>query len=762
MKVAKQQLIVTSIFVGLLLIAVVYNQFGYFRTVEEVTASIGSDKKLEATLKAYSHELKSAASPKELEKVIKSINEEFKVLGGEKKGDISQTFDSLKKFTKANVERINGPTHLADKKQLMEGLVNAYRKEIPDGPISLRAAYLNFLFDVQQSLLSSSIEVEEVAVQRMKERLAALKFVVDRSGDPAVKARFSYFEDSFASLEKKVNEYKSWSSSKSQSISDLEKRIPKLAISISAEKELQSEDMRGSFILSSLLILFGVVLCGLAMFLSYKFGKIRFEARKSGFLNFIASFGGERSKEEEKENLKILQSDPDWGEVVSETVKSESKFINTYQTLISVPQSMKIPLGFFSRDGVLEFQNIELEQLMGVKVGDSLKKFLDKGKIYSREGEPEAVLSMIENSFASPKTDVFELAVSWEGKSLQYELLSFPVTRGPLAGGKVFLFREIRNELVRIENSVKEQIEVLRAAVSSVVRGQPINTAIAEHSGEEVRTCLGELDSMVQFLGEQEMRRKAERDGMLDQIEKQNEILQRLSQSMLETKNSREQAKILVTKICESDENWYEEVRTIEREMERWLALRDRLETELGRYADVVERAKSFEKSLAKSVSGLSGFVANYQSKMNDLNEHYEKMRIHAANMSFVSDPKLREVASFGRAYVEEMSKFISIAEAIGGHIQLFLEQHPANGPASTLSAYAFDAEALESFDTEEAKIGNFVKRWSTAGQDLLKQEENAKKVLSEMETQLATMLQLGETSLVINNQTKGNLSRFI
>jgi len=762
MKVAKQQLLISSIFVGLLLGAIVYSQFGYFRTVEEVTSKAGTDKKLENTLRAFSNELKLASSPKDLEKVIKNVDEEFKVLGGDRKGDAFQAFESFRKHAKASVDLINGPSHLADKKVLMEGLVNAYRKEIPDGPIALRAAYLNFLFDVQQSLLSTSIEVEEVSIQKMKERLSSLKSIVDRSGESALKARLGVFEDAFSSLERRVSEYRIWSQSKSQSTAELEKRIPKLAISIGAETELQNEDMRSTFLLASLLVLFSAVLCGLAMFLSYKFGKIRFEARKSGFLNFIATFGNERLKDEDIENLKILQMDPDWGEVVKEALRSEGKFINTYQTLISVPQSMKIPLGFFSRDGVLDFQNSELEQLMATKAGDSLKKFLDKNKIYSREGDPEAVVAMIENSFASPKTDVFEIAVSWEGKSLQYELLSFPVTRGPLAGGKVFLFREIRNELVRIENSVREQIEVLRSAISNVVRGQPINPALAEQSGPEVRTCLGELDSMVQFLSEQELRRRAERDGMLDQIEKQSEVLQRLSKSMLETKNSREEAKRLMSEICESDENWYEEVRTIEREMERWLALRERLETELGRYADVVERAKAFEKSLAKSVSGLANFVGNYQSKMNDLNEHYEQMRIHASNMSFVSDPKLREIASFGRAYVEEMNKFISIAEAIGGHIQLFLEQHPASGPASTLSAYSFDAEALESFDSEEAKIGNFVKRWSSAGQELLKQEENAKKVLSEMESQLATMLQLGETSLVINNQTKGNLARFL
>ena len=762
MKRAKIQLLVALIALGSLLVINLIAHYGYFQAVESSSGIAPSKSKNLAQLQELTNQLKNVSDEESAKKVIKfGENQIIAASSGAHAEKFRSAFAPVLKTFSEKPKDTDAKQSLALKRDLMEGMVNAYRKEIPNGPIALRASYLNILFDVQNSLVNESDEAELVFLRKVKERMQGLKAFVEKSGDQALLVRVNSLDSIFLSYEKNFEALQKWKKDKSAVLAKTEKNLPQLSEEILGKRDGQLEDSRRFFLYSSMISLIVSALALAAVFLFYKVGKLKYEASVADFSRFLSRFGQERVAQDEKRLVESLSRDPNWESIVASVLEAENKFIASFQTLIAIPQSMSTPYLVFSREGLLQHSSDSALSLFSVSGKSySLDNFLASGLLSSREGETEAVVHMIQNSFASPKVDTFELCLMQDGIKVPYELLSYPIVRGPLAGGKVFLFREIRNEMRRIEASVKGQLMVVREAIYNIHHGKNLNLE-KENCGDEVLAALENLEAMKLHLDEQSLRRATERDALLDQVRRQKEILERLGAGMSEVRSIQTQALNIVSEIHEQDENWHDEVRVLERDMERWALLREKLEVELGRYAETMRKAKFYEEDLRSATAQIESFLGDFEAILSELNQFGDRAKLHAVNMSFASDPKQREIAANARAYAFEMGKFVSLASEVGQKLRKFLREHPGNSLVPILDSSDFDEVALDSFEQEEGRLNGFVKRWSSNGDELLERGEQALQLLKNTDKTVATLSQLGETSLVINGQTEGNVSRW-
>jgi hypothetical protein len=764
MKRAKKQLLICLFALAGLITANLVSHYGYFLSVETNSVSTGSDARILQQLQTLLAQLKNADEGDSAKKLVQlGESQMLPASSADAAQKYRQAFEPVLKVFSAKPRESSPRGLMRDKRDLMEGLVNAYRKEIPNGPIALRAAYLNILFDIQNSLVNEADEVEQIFLRRVKDRFAGLKDLGAKSGEAALNVRINGLDSIFQSYEKNFEALVKWKKDKAAVLAKTEKTFSALSGELRGNQDGRLEDTRRFFLYSSLFSLLIALLAVAGVCVFYKVSKLRHEARVGDFSRFLGTFGRERESAEEKQLAAGLAQDPNWDTVVASVLETEAKFIATYQTLISIPQSMLTPFLVFSRDGAIQHSNEAAQKIFqgNGKPFANLDQLLISGILSSREGNPEAVNHMIQNSFDSPKDDTFELFLKLDGANAPFELLSYPIVRGPLAGGKVYLFREIRNEILRVEQAVKVQLARVQETIHKISRNLPVEIKTLADDAEEVRLTLASLDSMKSHLEEQELRRKSEKEALMDQIQRQREILDRLSDHVLQVRGAQEKALGLVNGIHAQDENWHDEVRTLERDLEAWALLREKLEVELGRYAETMRKAKFYEEDLRSSTEKMESFLSGFQENLDELRSYADKARIHAVNMGFVSDPQQREVAASARAYAHEMAKFVDTATETAANLHLFVAQHPGSSLAPILSSAEFDAAALASFEKEEDRLSSFVKRWSDAGEGLLAEGTQALGILQESDKVIATISQLGETSRVINEQAEGNISRW-
>ena len=232
--------------------------YGQFKAVERSGLGQGTEKRALETLKFLHSSLRDSEKPEDAKARMKAF--ETLAANGPDSGAVEKIRraygPALANF--ASKPREAEPRYqMGKKRELMEALVNAYRKEIPNGDIRLRAAYLNILFDTQASLLNEDDTAEEVFARRNKERFASLK-TMTASGDAALQARVANLESIFQAFEKGLEQSMKWKEQKTETFAAVEKSLPKLARDMHGSKDEDLEEYRRSF-------LYGCVFAALAV-----------------------------------------------------------------------------------------------------------------------------------------------------------------------------------------------------------------------------------------------------------------------------------------------------------------------------------------------------------------------------------------------------------------------------------------------------------------------------------------------------------------
>jgi hypothetical protein len=736
---------------------------GYFRSVEVSSANGKSEKKLLAQLHVFHDQLKSTESPEQAKTALKNLE----ISGGF--GPESEALREVKKVYGPVISLFGSkpreaePRHLlAKKKELLDLLVNSYRKEIPHGDIRVRASYLNLLFDLQNSLLNDNDETELVFLKRNHERLEGLKSLATGGAD-GLPDRIAAVEQGYASYERSFEEATKWRNNKSETLLKLEHELPALTKRLISTDEAGLDDTRRSFLYVGCITAAIVFFSFLALLIGHKLLRLRAELKAEEFIRYLRGFGAEHLDSQTERAIASLKEDAGWAPILAEAQRAEQDFVQHYQTLLAVPRTLQAPYLVFGKDKVLKLWNDSASRLFGLNAGKiyGLPDVLTADVVRSREGEHAAVVELLNSSHAGLGNEKVELSVRQGSDWVPFELQTNPITSGPLTGGRIYLWREIRSESERLEKAVAFQLSRARELVRKVAASGDAEVSPAPGDSEAVKDILVELDNMRRRLGEKELLWKTESQALADQVVRQQEILQRLGEELGGARGDYAEVLQLVRSAKSADEHWHDEVCVVERDLERWTANRKRLLSELKQQSVTLEKAKTFEEQLRISTNAVKKALESFEADLEELRQFAETARVHAVNVSLVRDPGYWEFASRSRAFAQDLVQFTDRAGLLAGKVQDFLSGHPGGALAAHLSGGGVDAVVLDSLVEEQEKIAASLKRWRENGEAALQTAEKALALLQDAEKKNALATQLGETSLLINEQAQGNLGRW-
>lgn len=762
MKATRSYLMVICLVAAGLCLANLMSLSGFFRTLERTEGAGGSEKQMLGQLNQLHEQIKGTEDPAVVKRQMRSFeNAIASGVNRDRLDEFRKEFAPLVAVYAGKPREAESRFLLIKKRELMESLVNAYRKEIPNGKIPVRAAYLNILFDTQNSLLNESDETEQVYLKRNKERFAGLRPLV--GADQALGFRVDGLEGIFQSYEKGLDQAIRWRQQKNEALAKAEKAIPKLSRGLQGANDGQMEDLRRYFLYCCIIGLVAAIAAYAIFYISHKMLKLKFYNRTDSFLRILREFGRDHEDAGHEREVKILREDPDWATLTEGMIEAEAQFITKYQTLLAVPKALSTPYVVIGKNRILKQWNKSAEELFGIqdKSEPGLDHLITDGKVAPRAGDKAAFVDLVRASFVSLEDDAFDMLVKKGNAWHPYELLSYPIMHGPLAGGRVYIFREIRKESERIDRAVANQLSKIRVYVQKLCQGMAGEITQDAGDAPEVREALNDLETLKRKNDEREILWKSETGAVLDQVERQKEILQRLTSEVGEIRDAHRKALEIVSNVHGGDEDWHQEVCTMQSEMSRWKAIRGGLEADLGRQAEVLSKAKAYEQEVRLSAEEMDAFLSGYEGILAELVVFTEEAKIHAVNMGFVKDPAGREFAARSRAFAHEIGRFVDQASRLSTKVRSFLNGHPSTALASHLAGTDLDPRALESLHQEEERLDAYIQRWKETGEEIVSGGEEALGLLREADKKSALLTQLGETSILINEQARGNLERW-
>ncbi len=747
-----------------LCLALLFTLAEYFQSMEIINGARVSERQLLSQLKLFHERLKSAESPEEAKAALLMI-EGIAGLAKDSDGarELHAAFAPVLAAFAAKPREAEPRYQLAKKRELMETLVNAYRKEIPNGDIRVRASYLNILFDTQSSLLGETEEAERIYVKRSRERFDGLKAIVVGSSDETLPARLASVDSIFQSHERAVQQAMKWHQEKREALAKEEKALPQIASRIYSGEDSSSQDTRSTFLHICFVSLLIAVASFLCLYFSFKMLSIRSAQKMDSLLAYLRIFGSESGDSAIASSLEALRKDPDWAPLLAEVQRTEETFLRSCHNLLAVPRSMSSPFGVVGKDRAFHYWNDSAGALFGLTEGKDwgISDVLRADLVRAREGDTEILLEAVRHAFGNLGEDRFELLIQQNGEWQPFEFSMCPISTGVLAGGKVFFWREIRSEAERLNNSVSIQLQRIRDLVLKVTHQYAVDLSPIEGDVPAVIAMIGDLQVMKRKIDERELLWKSEIQALIDQETRQQEVLGRLSEELGQIRAGQGEAMELMRRNHGGEADWHDEVCVLERDLERWVANRQRLLGDLKQQAAVLDKVSKFEEQLRIATSAVNEDLETYQSEIAELRQFAEAARVHSVNLSFVRDPGYWEYASRTRAFAHELARFTEKADHLGEKVRSFLAAHPGGALAAHLNGPGLDDSVVNGIREEQERTYTFLRRWRESGEALLTGGEKALELLGEAEKKSAVVTQLGETSLLINQQARGNLERW-
>lgn len=761
MKASRVYLTMVAASLAAMTLVLLVSLSGYFRAVERADTGSHPGGRLLAELENFHQQLKNIDDPEAAKRALKLFESRL--------GSDSEALEQAKRAFNPVLSQIASKPKEAEtryalikKRELMEALLNAYRKDVIAKNFPLCMAYLAVLYDTQNSLLNESSEAEEVFIKRSRERINGFKPIAAETRDPAASARVAGIEAIFASLERGFDLASRWRDQRNEVLAKAEKALPKVAKEVRASGDDNSADIRRSFLYTAILSALVFLAALAALFIGHKLMKHRFEARSEALARYLREFGNEKMDPAINQATALLSSDPDWSSVLESVKDAETGFARTYQTLLSVPKSMQLPYIVFTRDRLAIHRNEAAGVLFSLPGNDAaLDEIICDSHIGCRDGEAQTVIETIRNSFSTPKADSYELLVKRGTEWVPMELLSYPVSHGPIAGGRVFLFREIRSEVERIDRALGVQLERLRDFVHKITHFYPVEVMAGESDSAPLREALVDLGAMKMKLDERETLWKSEAGALVDQIERQKQVLERLGKEISGLRAANNELTAIVGAIHGTDENWHDEVNVMERDLTRWEENRQRINADLTQYKSVMGKIRAYEESLRQAVSGIGATLKDFEKGLVELRSQSEEAKVQAVNLSFTEDPALRDYSARARSHALILARYADAVEELLGSVREFVTKHPGGALYPLLESVDMDPAVIDALREEQEHVHKFLKRWQGSGAQSVQGGQKALKLLQDLARQSQTAHQLGETSLLINEQAKSNIERW-
>jgi hypothetical protein len=315
--------------------------------------------------------------------------------------------------------------------------------------------------------------------------------------------------------------------------------------------------------------------------------------------------------------------------------------------------------------------------------------------------------------------------------------------------------------MARLDRAVIAQTERLRDLVHKLTHDYEADFTVREGDTPAMKAMLGDLSLLKGQLDERTHLWKSEAQAVMDQISRQQEILSRFGEELVAVRQEQSSALDLVRSIQGGEEHFHEEVCVMERDLERWTTGRRRLLRDLENQAATLDRARRFEEQLRRATDEMTTQLGLFETEINMLRSFSETAKVHSVNISLSRDTAEWEFASKARAFAESLSQFVAKAESIASSVRAFMKAHPGGAFAAHLNGAGLDEELLSGLSEEQESLSATLKRWRQSGEQLLSGGEKALLLLQDAEKKGAVLSQLGETSLLINQQAKGNLERW-
>lgn len=761
MKATKSNGLIYWIVFSSLCFVIFFTLSGFFRAAENSSSSPLSEGRALSQLKQLHENFKQSEAPEEAKRYLKGFETGLGLANESNEMEkVKVVFNPLVAHLGTKPKETDNRFLLEKKKDLMENLVNAYRKEIPNGDIRVRAAYLNILFDLQASLLNESDEAETVFIKRNHERFGALKVLASTSRDAGQPVRVANLESIFAVYEKAFAALSDWRAKKSEILTSVDKALPSLSKQIRAGDNQAVSDTRRSFLYTAIISLLVMLAAFVTLLMGQKFSRLRYESLSDAVGIVLKEFAQEGNHDQRA--LTILQSDEDWSKLLNQILETESVFNSNFQALLSVPKSMKIPYLVFSKDKELVHSN------------DSARRFFEwsEGKVYFdelirgaeigvRDGDTSKAIENISKSFSGAKQEVYEVMMNEAGQWVPVELMFFPITNGYLVGGKILLMRLIPNEAARIEKSVTSQVSKIRNYVQKLSKHEAIDIQVSEHDILPIRETVMDLQNLKMSIEERQHLWKSEAAALTDQVTRQKDILVRMTGEISTMNADYAELISLVKTIRGSDEVWHNEVCGIEKDLSKWMENRQRLSSDLIAHSGVLNRAREIETQIRDTASGMKKAIQGFQEEMEQLKNYYQEVKIYSVNLSFTEDPKQKEFAAKARAFASNVGHYTEVMEKIMQGLSGFVNKHPGGSLFPHLDSAEIPPAVMDSLKDEQMRWSNFLQRWKQSSQEILARESQAIDILYEVDKKSNVAMQLGETSIVINDQAKNNLGRW-
>lgn len=764
MRSTRAHFMLATIASSILFVTLLFTLVGYFRSVERGSSGLGSEKHLLAQMKVFHERLKASTGPEDAKAVLK-ILDTIPGLGQESDGakEFKKIYSPVLAIFATKPREAETRYQLMKKRELMEALVNAYRKEVAHGDLRVRAAYLNVLFDTQNSLLNESSESEEVFIKRNRERLDGLKSIVGGMHDAGLVARVSAIDTIFQSYQRTFEMAEKWKAEKAETLATEENALPAIAKEIYKNEDSGADDSRRAFLYTCLISLLASVVGFLTLYLGFKVIKVRSDLKADGFISYLKVFGSESADPQVKENVRKLSEDPEWGVLMSEALQAEESFLVTCQSLLAIPRSLSAPYFVVSKDKSIRFWNESAEKLFGLSQGKEcgVLDLIKPTVLRAREGDTETLLELLRAAVSSLTEDRFEIVIDINGTWVPYELVTASISGGNLAGGKVFFFKEVRSEAERVTRIVASQLERLKDVVHKVTHQYAVELKAEASDAPPVREMIKDLDAMKRKQDERELLWKTEIQALVDQVSRQQEILHKLGEELGRLRKDHGSALTMVREVHDGEELLHEEVCAMERDLERWVGSRKRLYSELQQQIITLGKVEKFEKQLREATSELKAELENYENDIAELRQFSEAARVHSVNLSLVRDPAYWEYAARTRAFSHELQRFTEKASGLGEKVKRFLTAHPGGALAAYLESPSLDHTVVDGIQEEQERTSLLLRRWKETGEGLIQEGEKVLTLLEEAEKKNAVLTQLGETSLLINQQAMGNLGRW-
>ena len=739
--------------------------FVFYSTLDKSGVSSFNEKKIQREITSIWSVAKRATNEEDL-----SATERLLEGGGEKGTTIAM--EKMKSQFKAlhehfRLHSVNALKNqvMAKKRDLMDSLVQGYRKEISSRNIPLRAAYLGLLGDLQASLVSETVESDKSFLKKGSEKLTAIRSASEGKGTDLA-LRIKNLDSQYHALEIAIQKESEWVSARSELVAAIDRALPTIYKDLPEAKNSVAETQQRNFIY---LIGLSVVICFLSLItalIGNKLIKFRIESRASAFMQYMKKFGSDSKGNDENRALLLLNKDPDWKGILAHVKTLEESLIDANCGTQTVVEGLRLPCILIDNNETIRFCNDAALERFDLKRSEQaqwkLEDLLNEDRIKSYDGDSKAYISSLRNVLKLPREDQFECLIKTSSAWVSCEIMFNPVLSGRLAGGKIVLFREISNETARVEKALAKQTRKILDYAFKLSHRHPIDIVCDEFDAPQVKDTIAELEVLRLQIDEREMLWKSEIEGLFSQIDKQRVLLSGLKEEVTRLRRVNKDARLIFSQSHGEEEEWHVQISTLEKDIQRWMESREHLISGVKQHLQMMVRMKDYENFIGTMEGKLKSFGCELQVEMEKVISMFDRLNVLSLNLSIAANgPEEKAFSKQARVLLGQTETTVNQFRNWSAQLDALMVEQMGAGRFIELRPQVVDMKSLENLREEQETIKGFFERWHHKNVTKIESEDRINGLLGEVEEASSMISQLGEAGSLLNERTLGNLTRW-